>query len=156
PRGADQVVMEDGDPEVSRLSRGEPLRRSLQLSSAQRAALLAKRPGRVEPDDVEARCGSSRLGRLPDPLELRPRTHEPSGRVREIVVAGYREHRWSERAQQLRRPLELLPAPAVREIAGGHDELGLEPLRQPLQRLLDFPLLMCTRVEVGNMEEPGI
>jgi len=44
----------------------------------------------------------------------------------------------------------------VREIAGSHDELGLEPVDEPLQRTLDFRLLMCTRVEIGNMEEPGI
>ena len=105
---------------------------------------------------MEARRGSSRLGRLPDALELRPRTHEPCRRVREIVVAGHREHGRSERAQQLRRAFELLPAPAVRKITRGHDELGLEPVDEPLQRALDVRLLMCICVEVGNMEEPGI
>jgi len=44
----------------------------------------------------------------------------------------------------------------MREIAGSHDELGFEPLREPPERLFDFPLLMCTRVKVGNMEEPRI
>jgi len=44
----------------------------------------------------------------------------------------------------------------MREIAGSHDELGLEPLDKPLQRMLNFRLLMSTHVEVGNMEEPGI
>jgi hypothetical protein len=42
------------------------------------------------------------------------------------------------------------------EIARSHDDLRLEPLHQPLQRMLDFLLLMCTHVEVGNMEEPGV
>jgi len=34
--------------------------------------------------------------------------------------------------------------------------LGLESLDQSPQRRLYFPLLMCTHVEVGNMEEPGV
>jgi hypothetical protein len=72
------------------------------------------------------------------------------------VVAGHCEHRRSERAQQLGRLFELFPAPTVRQIAGSHDELGREPLDEPLQRMLNFRLLMCTHVEVGNMEEPGI
>jgi hypothetical protein len=52
--------------------------------------------------------------------------------------------------------LELLPAPSVPEIAGRHDELRFEPLREAPERPLDFRLLMCTRVEVGNMEEPRV
>jgi hypothetical protein len=44
----------------------------------------------------------------------------------------------------------------VREIAGGHDQLGLQPLHEPRQTLLDLALLLCTRVEVGYMEEPGV
>ena len=44
----------------------------------------------------------------------------------------------------------------MREIAGGDDELRLQPLDEPRQRLLDLPFLMCTRVQVGNMEKPGV
>ena len=48
------------------------------------------------------------------------------------------------------------PAPAVREIAGRDDELRLQPLHEPRERLLDVLLLMCARVQVGNMEEPRV
>jgi hypothetical protein len=72
------------------------------------------------------------------------------------VVAGDREHRRAERTEQCRRPLELRPAAAVREIAGRDDELRLRPLHQPPERPLDAGILMCTRVQVGNMEEPGV
>jgi hypothetical protein len=44
----------------------------------------------------------------------------------------------------------------VREIAGSNDELRLQPVHEPRQRLLHLPLLVCTRVQVGNMEEPGV
>ena len=42
----------------------------------------------------------------------------------------------------------------MREIAGSHDELRFQPLHEPRQRLLYFRLPMCTRVQVGYMEEP--
>ena len=114
PRRADQVVVEDGHAERSVLGLAEPLRsRARELRPAQRAALVAERTRRVEPDDMKARRRGRRLGRLPDPLELRPRPHEPRRRVREVVVAGHREHRRPERAQQARGPLELLPAAAM-------------------------------------------
>ena len=76
--------------------------------------------------------------------------------MRDVVIAGHGEHRRPERAQQLRGAFELLPAPAVREIAGSYDELGLHPLHEPRQRLLYFGLRMCTRVQVGYMEEPRV
>jgi hypothetical protein len=72
------------------------------------------------------------------------------------VVAGHREYRRPERPQEVRRPLELLPPPAMGEIAGGDDELGLEALHEPSESAFYFPLLMCTCVQVGNMEEPGV
>ena len=91
-------------------TRSAPARRAASRSAARsscarlrRAALMAERPRRVEPDDVQAAAPTRRLGRLPDPLERRPRAHEASRRVREVVVAGHGEHRRPERAQQLRR-----------------------------------------------------
>jgi len=72
------------------------------------------------------------------------------------VVAGHREYGRAERSEELRCTLELLRAPAVREIARSDDELRVEPLDQPRQRFLDFSLLMCTHVQVGNMEERRI
>jgi hypothetical protein len=44
----------------------------------------------------------------------------------------------------------------VREITRRDDEFGLHPLHETRQCTLYLPLLMCTRVEVGNMEEPGL
>jgi hypothetical protein len=52
--------------------------------------------------------------------------------------------------------LELLPATSVREIAGGDDELRLEALDQSRQGRPRLPLLVCTCVQVGYMEEPGV
>ena len=147
--------MEDGDAEgsVLGLARAAPPRAR---SCVRLSAPPWWRNGRAELSPTTCRPGAEarRLGRLPDPLELRPRAHEARRRVREVVVAGHGEHRRPERAQQLRGALELLPAAAVREIAGRDHELGLEPLHEPRQRLLDLPLRMCTRVQVGYMEEP--
>jgi len=44
----------------------------------------------------------------------------------------------------------------VGEIAGCDDELGLETLHETRQRLLGSRFLMCTHVQVGNVEEAGI
>jgi len=44
----------------------------------------------------------------------------------------------------------------VGQIAGGDHELGLEPFHEPRQRVLYFFLLVCTRVEIGYMEEPRV
>jgi hypothetical protein len=72
------------------------------------------------------------------------------------MVARHGENRWAERAQQLGGALELRPASAVREIAGSDDDLRLDPLHQSRKCNLDFPLLVCTDVQVGYMEEPGV
>jgi hypothetical protein len=47
----------------------------------------------------------------------------------------------------------LLAAAPVGEIAGGDDQLRLEPLDQRGQGVLDRGVLRCTRVQVGYMEE---
>jgi hypothetical protein len=44
-------------------------------------------------------------------------------------------------------------ARAVRQVARGDDELGLDVLDQARERLLDFGILACTRVQIGYMEE---
>jgi hypothetical protein len=72
------------------------------------------------------------------------------------VVARHREHRRPERAKQVRGALELLSAPTVCEVARGDDELGLQPLYELRERLFHVPLLVCARVQVGNMEEPHV
>jgi hypothetical protein len=43
----------------------------------------------------------------------------------------------------------------MREIARGDDELRLDALDEPRQRLRDVRLLMSARMQVGNVEEPG-
>lgn len=71
------------------------------------------------------------------------------------MIPGHREQGRPERAQQLRRLFELLPAPSMREIAGRDDELRLDPLDEPRERAPGFRILVCTDVEVGYMEEAG-
>jgi hypothetical protein len=156
PRCSDEVVVEDCNAERSLLRSGKPPSSAVELSPAQRASLMAEGPSRIEADGVEPGRRDGRLGRLPDPLELGPWTNEPHRRVGEVVVSRNREDRRSERPEQLSRPLELLPAATMREIARCDDDLRLQTLHEPYERLLDFPLLMCTHVKIGNVEEPGI
>jgi hypothetical protein len=54
PRRADQVMVEDGHAQSSRIGGGQPFRRARELRRAQRAALMAKRARRVEADDMQA------------------------------------------------------------------------------------------------------
>jgi hypothetical protein len=49
--------------------------------------------------------------------------------------------------------LVLVSAAAVREVAGGHDQLGADPPDEGGEGLLDLRILVCTRVEIGYMEE---
>jgi hypothetical protein len=156
PRRADQVVMEDGDTERVPLGCPQPFARPLELRATKRAALVPKGPRRVETDDVESGQRRSRLDRLPDPLELRPRTDEPSRRMGNVVVAGHGEHPRTERAEEFRCPLKLGTAATVREIAGSHDELWLQPLGEPRESTLDVRLLVCAHMQVGYMEEPRV
>jgi hypothetical protein len=44
----------------------------------------------------------------------------------------------------------------VGQIAGCDNQLRLEPFHKPRQRVLYFFLLMCTRVEIGYMEEARV
>ena len=70
------------------------------------------------------------------------------------MVARHRDHRPLEREQQSARALVLGAAAAVREVAGRDDELGRDPVDECRQRLLDLRVLVCTRVEIGNMQDP--
>ena len=69
------------------------------------------------------------------------------------MVARDREHRRAEPAQQFCRPLVLRPASPVGEVAGGDDELRLDPFHELREGALDLRLLACTCVQVGDMEE---
>jgi hypothetical protein len=55
PRSADQMVVENRDAKGSGFCLGETFGRPVQLRIAERAALVAKRPGRVEAHDVQPR-----------------------------------------------------------------------------------------------------
>jgi hypothetical protein len=72
------------------------------------------------------------------------------------MVSRNREHGRAERAEQGRRPLELLWAASVSEIARRDDELRLRSLHESCERPLDVRLLVCTRVEIGNMKETRV
>jgi hypothetical protein len=47
----------------------------------------------------------------------------------------------------------LFAQTAVREIAGRDDQLRLYATDQCAQRTLDLRILVCTRVQIGYMEE---
>jgi hypothetical protein len=49
--------------------------------------------------------------------------------------------------------LMLLPPPAVRQVARRDDERRLDPAHEGGERRLDLGSLVCTRVEIGYMEE---
>ncbi len=74
-------------------------------------------------------------------------------RVREVVVAGHGEHRDAERAEEPVRALVLGAAAPVREIAGGDDHLGRDPLDERGERALDLGVLPLAHVEVGDVED---
>ena len=147
-------MVEHGHAQRSCFGGGEPFSCMRELSSAQRAALMAKRARRVEAYDMQAGHRRGRLGRLPDALELRPGTDEARRRVGDVVVARHSEHGRPERTQQLRGPVELPPAAAMSKIPRRHDELRLQPLYEPREGTFDLRLRMCTGVQIGNMEEP--
>ena len=157
PRRADQVVVEDGDAERSVLC----LRRAVRPRARAARRLSAPpwwRNGRAElspttwsPAPTPSARSSPRPARTP-----------PTAATNRAGVYG---RSWlpgtastggpSERSRLAARS-SCSPAAAMREIAGRDDELRLEPLDEPRERLLDVPLLMCTHVEVGNMEEPRV
>jgi hypothetical protein len=53
------------------------------------------------------------------------------------------------------RALVLLAPPTVREITRSDDQLGARTVDQCSERLLDLRILVCTRMEIGYMEEGG-
>jgi hypothetical protein len=108
----EQVVVQGDDPVRARRNLPEDLRGALHLLVAQAARLVAPGSDGVEPGDDERIRAVDRLGRLPQPLELRPGPGEPPReRVRDVVVAGDRHQRQLEaprkedaRSCWLRRP----------------------------------------------------
>src|SRR5206468_3988718 len=102
----------------------------------------------VEPDRENALAAIDGLGRLPQPLELLPRTREAGRkRVRDVVVSRDAEQRRPEAAQELRGGVVLLRPAAMGEVAARDHELWLEAVDDRPERPLRgcFP---CTDVQV--------
>jgi hypothetical protein len=95
-----------------------------------------------------------RFRRLPLALELPPRTREPRGRQqRDVVVPGNGEHGRGQAAQQRRDTHVLIAPPAVREIARGDHESGLNAFDEGLQGAFDKGLLAGSDVDVGDVDQ---
>src|SRR5204862_5839727 len=96
-----------------------------------------------------------RLGRLPEPLELRKGAAEPLRHpVRDVVVPGDREQRATEPTQERGGPLVLVPASSVGQVAGRHDQLHLDPLEEAGDGALDRGVLAGSCVQVREVENP--
>jgi hypothetical protein len=86
-------------------------------------------------------------------LELAEGAREAGGhRVRDVVIAGDREHRRPERAEESRRARELIRAAAVAEVTAGDDELGLEALDQNRRTALNRVVVARPEVQIGQVK----
>ena len=129
----------------------------LQLGLLQSAALVPPGADRVEPADDEALGAVDGLRLRPVPLELGERAQKPRGRPgRDVVVPGDDDERPLQRVQEAGRPLLLLRLVAVGEVAGDEDDLGVGPLHQLDQIGLHLRLLVRSRMEVGNVQQPEV
>ena len=132
----------------------EPLGGALHRIRPQASRLVPPRPDRVDADHVQAAGRVHRLGRLPLALELLPGTREPRGRQqRDVVVAGNRQHRRRQAAQEGCRTLLLVAPPAVCQVARGHHEIGLDALYEGLQSAFDKGLLARSDMDVGDVDQ---
>lgn len=95
-----------------------------------------------------------RLCRLPLAFELSPRPREATRRPEgDVVVARHRQHRCRQALQQRRHSFVLVGPAAVREIARGHHELGLDAVDEGPQRALDEGLLARSDVDIGDVDQ---
>ena len=69
------------------------------------------------------------------------------------MISGHGEHRGAERPQKQGCLLVLLAPAPVGEIARGDDQRRPDPSHEGGERRLDFGSLVCTRMEIGYMEE---
>jgi hypothetical protein len=70
------------------------------------------------------------------------------------VVPRDREQRQAEAAEEARRPLVLVAAPAVRQVAARHDQLGPHPLDEACEGTLDLGILARSGVQIGQVKDP--
>ena len=153
PRRPEQVVVQGDDPVGARGNLPEDLRGLPHLLVAHTPRLVPPRSNRVEPGDDERFRAVHRLGRLPLPLELRPGPGEPPReRVRDVVVAGDRQQRQLETAEEGRRPLVLAAQAPVGQIAARDHEVRARFLDQPAQRLDRFRPVVSAEMQVGKVE----
>ena len=133
PRRVGELVVQADD--AQRAGRGgvKVGGRALDPTRSQASRLMPPRPDRVDADHVQPARGVHGLGRHPLALELLPRTREPRGRQeRDVVVAGHRQRRCRQAPQEPCRTLVLIASTAVREVARGHHEIGLDALYEGL------------------------
>jgi hypothetical protein len=69
------------------------------------------------------------------------------------VVAGHGHDCRRQSPQEGRRLFVLISSPAVREVAGRHDEIGLPTLHEGTERALDSGLLAGADVDVGDVDQ---
>ena len=157
PGRAGEVVVERDDAQRAGRRLREHARGVMELARPERAALVPPRPDGVESAHDEALGAVHGLHLGPVPLELGERTQDPRGRPgRDVVVPGDDDQRPLQRAQEPGRPLLLLGLVPVGEIAGREHDLRVGPLHQLDEIRLDLRLLVRSRVEVGNVEQPEV
>ncbi len=156
PRGTREVVMADDDPQRPGRRVAEHGRRELESASVEAAALVAPGADGVEPADDGAGGPQGRVGRPDHSLEPLPRSREPRREcVRDVVIAGHRENGNRETVEERPGLLELTDPPAVRQIAAGDDELGLELPTELDERIVERRCLTGAAMEVGDVDCAG-
>jgi uncharacterized protein (DUF58 family) len=147
---------------VRDFQQGESLRRVHWRSTAKRGRLMVKELEDAPRDEVAVLL-DARTGAPVFDLQVRAAgsilfAHASRNRRAVLVVNGIRTETVQTTASEgdRRRALELLAAAAVREISRCDDELRLDPLHEACKRPLDVRILVCTRVKIGNMEEPRV
>jgi hypothetical protein len=70
------------------------------------------------------------------------------------VVAGDHQQRAAKSLQKTGRAFVLLGPAAVREIAAGDNQSGVDTLDQSVERTLDFRRLDGADMQVGEVKEP--
>jgi hypothetical protein len=154
PRRVGQLVVEADDAKCAGRRHGEMLAGALDGTRSQAARLVSPRPHGVDPDHMQPIGRVHRFRRLPLPLELLPRTREARRRQqRDVVVAGNGQHGRGQTAQQGSNALVLIAPPAVREIAGGDHEIGLNTGDEGPQGALEKGLLAGSDVDVGDVDQ---